>query len=186
VRELSQHILDLAENGLQAGARHLEVAIDEDLAQNRLTLRVADDGQGMDAAMLQRVTDPFFTTRTTRRVGLGLPLLKAAAERCNGGLTITSQPGVGTTVVATFQHDHLDRAPLGDVQGSLLGILLYDACCDLYYRHRRGEQVFEFDTAAMRGELGEVSLTHPQVRAWLEEFLAEGFASLRGADATAA
>lgn len=178
MRELSLHILDVIENAIEAGARRIEVEIDEDTARNVLAIRVADDGRGMDEETLQRATDPFFTTRTTRHVGLGLPLFKAAAERCNGSLTITSQPGRGTEVKATFQYDHIDRAPLGDMPSTLLGAVLSHRECDIAYRHRVDGRTFEVDTAELREALGEVPLSHPQVRAWLEAYLEEGIRAL--------
>lgn len=180
MRELSLHLLDLMENALAAGASRLDVEIDEDLANDRLTLRVSDNGRGMTPEMVSRVGDPFFTTRTTRQVGLGIPLLQAAAERCAGGLTITSRPGVGTEVVATFQHSHIDRAPLGDLKSTLLSVLLADRTAELHYRHRRDDRVFAFDTGEMRQMLGEVPLSHPLVRDWLDAFLTEGIAELSG------
>jgi len=186
MRELSLHILDALQNSLEAGATVVELVVDEDLPADRLTITVRDNGRGMDAATLARATDPFFTTRQTRRVGLGIPLFKAAAEHCNGDFAITSEPGKGTTLTATFQHSHLDRAPLGDMAGTLLSFIL-GATCDVHYVHRRatgagetGEdngpevQEFEFDTREIKAELGDVSLSHPTVREWLRKLLAEG------------
>jgi len=180
VRELSLHLLDLMENSLEAGANGIEVEIIEDTARNRLTISISDNGRGMDPQTLERVADPFFTTRTTRHVGLGIPLFKAAARRCNGDLTITSRPGVGTRIVADFERDHIDRAPLGDVPGTLLGVILSHRQCDVRYSHRFDGRVFEFDTGQMRQILGDVPLDHPQVRAWLEDYLAQGYRELYG------
>jgi anti-sigma regulatory factor (Ser/Thr protein kinase) len=180
VLELSLHILDVLENAVEAGATRVELRIGEDLEADRLTIEVIDNGKGMDEETLARVLDPFFTTRRTRHVGLGLPLFAAAAERCNGALHVESQVGQGTRVVATFQHSHIDRAPLGDVKGTLLAFLMTGRPVDLYYVHRvtrpeAGQSgTFEFDTAELRAELGNVSLTHPAVRRWLSEFIAEG------------
>jgi hypothetical protein len=145
---------------------------------DRLTIEIDDNGRGMDEETLRRVTDPFFTTRTTRHVGLGLPLFKAAAQRCEGDLVVTSQPGVGTQVRADFRLDHIDRAPLGDMRGTLLTALLSQRAYDLHYVHRVNRRVFDFDTREIRQVLGDVPLTHPQVRAWLDEYLSEGFAEL--------
>lgn len=194
MRELSLHILDALQNSLEAGATLVELIIEEDLAADRLTITVRDNGRGMDEEQLARVSDPFFTTRRTRHVGLGVPLFKAAAERCGGDLTITSQVGKGTTLVATFQHSHIDRAPLGDMAGTLLAVIL-GGVCELRYVHRfsgrategkspeeeaGGAQVreFEFDTGKIKAELGDVPLTHPAVREWLRTFIAEGEAEL--------
>ena len=179
VLELSLHILDVLENAIEAGATQVELRIEEDLEADRLTIEVVDNGKGMDEETLARVLDPFFTTRQTRHVGLGLPLLAAAAEWCNGGLQVESQVGQGTRVVATFQHSHIDRAPLGDVKDTLLAFLMTERPIDLHYVHRVDGRTFEFDTAELRGELKDVPLTHPAVRRWLGEFIAEGEGGLR-------
>jgi len=173
MRELSLHILDVVQNSLAAGASRIELTIDQDCAADQLTIIVRDNGRGMDRAQLEMVTDPFFTTRTTRRVGLGIPLLKAAAERCNGRLVIESAPGQGTTLQAVFQDSHIDRAPLGNLASTLLTIILGDTC-DLHYVHRSDGSEFSFDTAEIRAALGDIPLTHPAARRWLREFLVEG------------
>ncbi|MCP4535881.1 MAG: ATP-binding protein [Chloroflexi bacterium] len=178
MRELSLHILDVLENTLAAGATCVDLVIKEDLVTDQLTVAVHDNGRGMNEEQLNNIYDPFFTTRTTRHVGLGIPLFKAAAERCIGELTVTSQPGQGTTLRATFQHSHIDRAPLGDIEGTLLAFIL-SGSCDLHYVHRIGEETFEFHTADIRAELGDIPLTHSAVRNWLQEFIIEGETELR-------
>lgn len=179
--ELSLHILDVMENSLEAAATLIEVVIDENLDADRLTITVRDNGRGMNDEQLARVFDPFFTTRSTRHVGLGVPLFKAAAERCNGSLTITSQVGEGTMLQAIFQHSHIDRAPLGDITGTLLVVIL-SGRCDVHYIHRvdgpETEKRFAFHTADIRAELGEIPLTHPAVRKWLNKFITKGEAEL--------
>ncbi len=179
MRELSLHILDASENSLEAGATRIELIIDEELAADRLTITIRDNGRGMSEGQLARVFDPFFTTRSTRHVGLGIPLFKAAAERCNGGLTISSQLGEGTTLEATFQHSHIDRAPLGDIVGTLLAIILSESSCNVHYVHRVDSREFEFCTAHIRAELGDIPLTHPAVRRWLQAFIAAGEEELK-------
>jgi anti-sigma regulatory factor (Ser/Thr protein kinase) len=174
MRELSLHLLDIAENAIAAGARHLHISIIESLATDSLVITIQDDGCGMDAETLAKVRTPFYTTRTTRDVGLGIPLLAAAAERSGGGLEISSAPSVGTTVVARFQRSHIDRAPLGDVAGALMAILLRsaDEGLGLTYEHRMDEWVFAFDTRELRDLLGDVSPGDAAVRRWLSEYLA--------------
>jgi len=179
MRELSLHILDVVENSLQAGATRVELTIEEDLTADHLTVLVRDNGWGMSEEQLARIFDPFFTTRTTRHVGLGLPLFKAAAERCNGSLTIASELGSGTTLQATFQHSHIDRAPLGNLPAALMALVLSARECDLAYSHRLDGREFEFDTAQIRAELGDTPLTHPVVRKWLQEFITAGEAELK-------
>ena len=177
--ELSLHILDILQNSLEAGASKVTLTIEEHLSRDLLSITVADNGAGMDSATLQRVRDPFFTKRSSRRVGLGIPLFAAAAERCNGGLSIQSEPDRGTTVVATFQHSHVDRPPLGDMATTLLSVILGQECVSLHYRHRVGERTFEVDTEEMRARLGDVPFSQPIVRKWLREYLTEGLNSVR-------
>lgn len=177
MRELSLHVLDALENSLEAGATLIELVIEEDLAADWLTIAIRDDGRGMSEDQLARINDPFFTTRSTRHVGLGIPLFAAAAERCEGNLAVTSQPGKGTSLQATFRHSHIDRAPLGDITGTLLAVILAGSS-DLHYIHRLDGHQFEFHTADVRSELGDIPLTHPAVRTWLRDFINEGEASL--------
>jgi hypothetical protein len=135
MRELSLHILDILQNSVEAGATRVALSIVEDLAADLLTIEVRDNGRGIPPDKLPHVFDPFYTSRKTRHVGLGLPLLKAAAERCDGDAILVSAVGAGTTVTATFRHSHLDRAPLGDMTGTLLSFVLGGAC-ELGYVHR--------------------------------------------------
>lgn len=184
MRELSLHILDLMENTLAAGARHIRVTIEEDTRANTLTITVADDGCGMDAETQARAVDPYYTTRTTRHVGLGLPLIKAAAEQCAGSFELSSRVGEGTTVVADFQRDHIDRAPLGDMVSTLMGALLSrQNGWDLEFVHRIDEHELRLDTAEVRGVLGDIPLGHPAVREWLESFLIQEYEELNRAAA---
>ena len=177
------HILDIVENAIDAKAHHIDLSVVENIDEDRLQITVQDDGRGMDVEMLKRVRDPFFTTRSTRHVGLGLPLLAAAAERCAGKLVIQSTPSQGTTVTATFQHSHIDRAPLGDMPGTLMCILLRGERFDLRYTHRildsASERTFELDSSQLLHELGGLPLSHPLVRRWLSEFVAQGEQSLK-------
>lgn len=179
------HVLDLVQNSLEAGATRVEVEVVEDTAMDCLLLSVEDDGRGMSAETLNEISNPFYTTRTTRRVGLGIPLLLAAAQRCGGELRIESEPGRGTKVTATFQRSHIDRAPLGDMAETLLSVLLRERPVELHYRHRVDGRTFEFDTRAVKAELGGLSFSHPAVVNWLRGYLSEGIAELYegGADA---
>lgn len=184
MRELSLHLLDIAENGIAAGATLIRLIIDEDLDADLLQLTVEDDGRGMDDELLKRITDPFVTSRTTRRVGLGIPLLKAAAESCNGSFQIESVPGQGTKIYVAFQHSHLDRAPLGDMTGTVLTMVVGYPKVDVYYRHRVNGVVFEFDSRPIKEELGDIPLSDPAVLAFLRGLLEEGDAELRSGAAS--
>ena len=173
MQQLSQHVLDLAQNAVEAGARHVGIEVVEDLSGDRLTIRVVDDGRGMDEATIRRATDPFYTTRSTRRVGLGLSLLSAAAEAAGGGMCVESRLGQGTTVEATFQRSHLDRAPLGDLPGTLLVLVVGNPEVTFRYRHVADGREFEFDGGEVRAAAGELWPGHPAVLRWLREALAE-------------
>ncbi len=180
-RDLSQHILDIAENGVKAGATLLHLTIEEDFAADTLHIVVQDNGCGMNAETLAKVEDPWFTTRTTRNVGLGIPFFKQAAEMCNGTFDITSEPGVGTITEATFQHSHIDRPPLGDLAGTLLCMIVGFVGVDVLYEHHVDDREFVLDTREIRAILGDdIPFSDPDVLAFLNESLHEGWASLQG------
>ena len=180
-RDLSQHILDIAENGTNAGATLLYIDIQEYLAADRLTITVRDNGCGMDDETLKRVVDPWFTTRTTRSVGLGIPFFKQAAEMCGGDFDIQSVPGQGTTTRATFQHSNIDRPPLGDIVGTLLCLIVGYPDVDWNYHHQIDDREFSLETHEIREILGDdVPLSDPEVLAFLRGTLEEGLASLGG------
>ena len=173
MKELSLHILDIVQNSVAAGAKFITLDLIEDVNTDLLEFSIKDDGCGMTEETLKKVTDPFTTGRTTRRVGLGIPLLKAAAELTGGGLELTSEPGVGTTVTARFVYDSIDRQPLGNMAETILGIIISYENIDFVYYHRVNEKEFTIDTREIKGILGEVSLNEPEVVLWLSGFLNE-------------
>lgn len=179
MEELSLHILDLLQNSLGAGAGRVEIVIDEDLERDSFLLEIIDNGRGMSREFVARVLNPFTTTRTTRRVGLGLSLLEMAARQCNGGIEIDSEPGKGTRIRVFFQHSHWDRAPLGNIRATLITTISANPCLHLLYRHRVGERSFSLDTAEIKALLGEdIPLNQMAVLGWLEEYLTEGLIDL--------
>jgi len=179
LRELALHLLDIAENSVAAHARNITLTVNEDLAHDRLRMSVEDDGKGMDEEMVAQVVDPFVTSRTTRKVGLGIPLLKAAAEACNGFLTITSEKGKGTLVVVEFQHSHIDRMPLGDVAGTVLSLVIAFPAVHWKLIYRVNDQEFEFDDLPIKETLDGVSLTEPQILAYIRQTLQDGIYNIR-------
>ncbi|NWF54848.1 MAG: sensor histidine kinase [Syntrophaceae bacterium] len=172
--ELSMHILDIVQNSLRAQARRVEVRILEDLERDLLRIEVLDDGRGMPPDILKRVIDPFYTTRPARVAGLGIPFLKEAAERCGGGLEVQSQEGKGTRIVATFQLDHFDRAPLGDLGETMAILITGNPGVDFFYEHRVDGRVYRLDTAEMRAVLGTVGLEDPSVFSLIQADIREG------------
>ena len=147
MEDLSLHILDVVENSVAASAATIEISIVEDTAGDRLTLEIKDDGEGMDETVRQKALDPFFSSRTTRRIGLGLPLLAQAACDSGGDLELESTPGEGTTVRAEFQLSHPDRKPLGDIAASLVAILAGKPHLDVRFHYERdGELIAGLDS----------------------------------------
>jgi len=174
VKEIALRILDIVENGLAAGATAIEIAVEEDAAGNRLRVSVSDDGRGMDARKLSAVGDPFVTSRTTRVAGLGIPLLKAAAEACNGRLEVRSAPGQGTALTAEFQRDHIDRMPLGDLAGTVLSLVVANPEIHWRFQYQADGRTFLFDTDPIRRALGDVPLSEPSALRCIREMLQEG------------
>lgn len=178
LEDLSQHILDIAENSLNAGARRVEITVDQDTGKNRLALEVMDNGHGMDAETAVKVLDPFYTTRTTRRVGLGLPFLKQSAELCGGFLSLKSTPGEGTTLRAEFTLDCIDRPPLGNIPSTLVTLLAGAPNVRWIYRHVCNGRTFAFDSEEILNILEDPQmLRSPEVALWLRDFLRENIES---------
>ncbi|HOU43853.1 MAG TPA: ATP-binding protein [Anaerolineaceae bacterium] len=179
MRELSLHLLDIAENSVAAGASWIQIVVDESIVQDRLYISVRDNGKGMDAETIQKVLDPFYTSRTTRKVGLGLPLLKAAAESCNGYLTIQSTPGIGTCVEIEFQHSHIDRMPLGDLASTLLTLVISAPQIHWECQYQVDSQTFLFDNQPIMQELEGIPLTDPAVLSFLRQLIEEGIQNIQ-------
>ncbi len=173
--ELSLHILDIVNNSVKAGASLIEVTVNEAVEQNLLEIFIQDNGCGMDEDFLSHVTDPFQTTRTTRKVGMGLSLFKAAAESTGGGLTIDSHKGVGTVVKVRFVYNHIDRQPLGDMAETMLTLISGNETVDFVYTHKVNGKTFTLDTREIKQILGgEVSLGSPEIVTWLKDYIKEG------------
>lgn len=148
MEDLSLHILDIAENSVSAGAKRVEIVIHEDAKNDLLTVEINDDGSGMDEETIKKAHDPFFTTKTTRRVGLGIPLLAQAAREAGGYIEITSKKGQGTHIKATFQYGHIDRKPLGDIEETLKTLIIACPGVNFVFEHKAGDNVTRFDTTA--------------------------------------
>jgi hypothetical protein len=172
--ELSMHILDIVQNSLRAQARGVEIRVLEDLGRDQLRIEVQDDGRGMSPETVKKVIDPFYTTRPTRVAGLGVPLLKEAAEQCGGSLEVHSREGKGTRIVATFQLDHFDRAPLGDMGETLAILITGNPGVEFLYEHRVNGRSYRLDTREMREVLGPVGLEDPSVFAFIRQDIQEG------------
>ncbi len=173
MQDFSLHILDLVENSINAKATRIVIKINEDVDNDLLTIEISDNGQGMDRKMLAKVFDPFVTTRTTRRVGLGLSLFAQAATDCNGEVKIDSQPGKGTKLMGTFQLSHIDLKPWGSMVDTLVTLIVGNPEIDFLYQHKKGSFEYTLDTAVIKKELGDVPLSHPEVVTLLRKDIKE-------------
>jgi len=179
LRELALHILDIAENSISAGADRISIQVEENLEEDSLKIRIEDNGKGMDADTLARITDPFVTSRTTRKVGLGIPFFKAAAEACDGTFNIQSQPGQGSNVEAVFKHSHIDRMPLGDLTGTLMTLIIGTPDIHWIFEYRVNDQQFVFDDEPIKNTLEGIPLSEPAVMKFIRKAIEEGIADVR-------
>lgn len=163
MKDFSLHILDLVENSINAGANRIEIRVAEDSISNLLTVEINDNGRGMSKEMVSKALDPFVTTRTTRKVGLGLSLFAQAARACNGEAKIDSQLGKGTRLVGTFQLSHIDLKPWGSMVDTLIILIVSNPEKDFFYHHRKGTFEYTLDTEVIKKELGEVPISNPEV-----------------------
>lgn len=173
MQELSMNVLDVAENSVAAGATLTQITLCIDSAAKRQILTIADNGKGMPPELLENITDPFVTTRTTRKVGLGLPFLKMAAEMTGGGLDIQSTVGKGTTVTAIFTLGHIDLMPLGDLGGTVAGLVQCNPDVDFLFTLTADGEQFAMDTRELRTVLDGVSFAEPDIALWLRDYLRE-------------
>lgn len=180
MNELSLNILDIAQNSIAAGATRITIDIHEASKQNILRFSVQDNGRGMSKELCSSVIDPFVTTRTTRRVGLGLPLLHMITQQCGGKLTIASELGKGTVVEAIFLYDHIDRPPLGNVKHTVLSLLVGNPHLEIEYIHHFEECVFRINSLEITSILGDIPLNHPLVFEWLENHIETGLREIYG------
>jgi anti-sigma regulatory factor (Ser/Thr protein kinase) len=179
LKELSLHILDIAENSVNAGATKIEILVVENLNKDELIINIKDNGKGMDPEKLKNISDPFITSRTTRKVGLGIPFLKAAAEACEGSLEITSERGVGTEVKVRFKLSHIDRMPLGDLQNTWLNLLIGYPKIHWVFDYSINDKTYSLNDQPIKEVLQEIPLSDPQVIGYLKNEIANGFESVK-------
>ena len=178
MQELSLNVLDVAENSVRADASLVEITVEEDTAAGWLTIVIRDNGRGMTPEQVQTVIDPFYTTRTTRKVGLGVPFFRMAAQLSGGQLTIQSRVGEGTAVTATFGLTSIDRMPLGDINGTIATLVQCNPGIDWLYTRRKDGREMVMDTRQFREVLEDMPLDSPEVLGFLRDYLAENTAEL--------
>lgn len=178
--EISLNVLDVAENSTRAGASLVEIRVLADSGKDTLTIQILDDGCGMTEEQIAHVTDPFFTTRKTRKVGLGVPFFKYAAEITGGSFSITSTVGVGTTVTAVFVLSSIDRMPLGDMTSTIHSLIVYHPDTDFLYTYQHNGNSFSLDTRELREILGGVPFDVPEISQYIREYLEENKTEVDG------
>lgn len=171
--ELSLHILDLAENSVRAMATLIRIHVLADPAKDFLSISIEDNGKGMSKSVLEQVTDPFYTTRTTRKVGLGISFFKMAAESSGGTFSIDSQPGKGTITKASFVLSHIDRMPMGNLTETMHTLITMHSEIDFIFEYTYEDRSFTLDTRTFREILGEVSFREPEVSGFIRSYLEE-------------
>ena len=171
--ELSLNILDVAQNSVKANASLIEISVEADTVADTLIITISDNGCGMSAEQTEKVTDPFFTTRTTRDIGLGVPFFKLAAEITGGNFEITSTLGEGTIVKAGFVLSHIDRMPLGDMTQTMQTLITFNEEIDFLYKFVIDAREFSLDTREFREVLGGVPFSTPEVREYIQDYLSQ-------------
>ena len=171
MKELSLHILDIMQNSIRAEASKIKLEIHEDTESNWLTIGIEDNGKGIPETIKDQVTNPFTTTRTLRKVGLGLPLFSQLCRECEGGLKITSEEGKGTCIIGMLKYDHIDRLPIGDMASTMEVLIRAKPEIHYIYVHRFGKKEFIFDTRDIIEVLGELPINHPDILEWIREYI---------------
>lgn len=180
MRELSLNVMDVAQNSVRAEATLVRITVTESDKDDRLVIEIADNGCGMTQEQVQQVIDPFFTTRTTRKVGLGVPLFKLSAEQTGGSFDIQSEKGVGTTTTASYVKSHVDMTPLGDINSTVKILIQCNPQIDFVYTCTTDNGSFTLDTRELREVLGDVSLDTPDVLLWIGDYLEENTKNIYG------
>ncbi len=178
MKELSLHILDIAQNSIVAGASSIEIDIDENSGTNTLLIRIKDNGKGIPPDMLHKITDPYTTSRTTRKVGMGLPLLNDACRLSGGKLSVSSVQNEGTEIVATLGLNHIDRQPLGDVAGVLLLLVSANPTIEFIYQYSKNGNSYIFNTKEVKEALDGLPINSPEVIRMLREMIEENLEEL--------
>lgn len=179
MNDLALHILDIVQNSIRANATFVKILVWENILRDLLTIEIADDGSGMSAEQIRKVFDPFFTSRTTRKVGMGLPLFKQSAEQCGGGVTIDSKIGEGTVVKATFQISNLDCPPMGELGNVIVLLASSNVNVRIIFEYRYNEESYIFDTMEIKEILGDVPLNNPKIISYLDEMVSNNIQNIK-------
>lgn len=179
MNDLSMHILDIVQNSISAGATRVTLTVDEAPGADLLTIVIGDNGKGMTPEQVSRLSDPFFTSRTTRKVGMGIPLLMDSARQSGGDVRIESEPGKGTEVTAVFGYSNIDRPPLGDVANALMLLVSSNPALDFLFTYRYNGEEYLFDTVDVREIFGDDALKDLTIIRNLEEMIKDNMREIR-------
>jgi hypothetical protein len=179
MQDFSAHIMDIAQNSVRAKAGRIEIEVNDLLQQDVYSITICDNGCGMDAETLAKVSDPFFTSRTVRKVGLGIPLLKQNAEATGGYFDIQSAPGRGTRTRAVFSHKHLDRPPVGDIPGAIVLLVAANPDIEIIYKHTTDKGEYIFNSTEVKEVLDEVPLNDPEIVRALRQMIEENLNEIK-------
>ena len=174
MNELSLYILDICENSIHADSKNLYLTIEENIKDNLLIITIEDDGRGMSKEVLEKVANPFYTTRTTRKVGLGIPLFKELCELCEGSFEIKSTVGVGTKDIAKFKLDSIDLPPLGNIEDTLYCLACNDKNVELTFKYIKGDKEFSFSTLEIKEVLDGIPFSEPSIMQWFKDMVKDG------------
>ncbi len=174
MQDIAMYMLDIANNALNAQAKNIKICLEIDEREDRLSLSIEDDGVGMDEETQRKVVDPFFTTRKTRSIGLGIAFFKALADQCEGIFTLRSKPNEGTTIKVVIRNSHIDRPPLGDIAETIITLIQADTLVDYQFKYQFEDSVFIFNTIDVKKILDDIKINEPGVLVWLKNYLNEG------------
>lgn len=177
MEDISLHILDIVENSIIAGAKNISIKINEDKKKDLLEIEIKDDGKGMDEKLMRKAIDPFVTTKAGKKTGFGLALLEEAAKSAGGSFSVKSKKGVGTVIRSSFQYNHWDRKPMGNIKETLLCLIVSNPDVHFAYKYTKGKKIHKVDTEILRKEAGETSRNLPQWIKFLKENIDPGFKS---------
>ncbi|MBN2165615.1 MAG: sensor histidine kinase [Marinilabiliaceae bacterium] len=178
MKDLSMHIMDIVQNSTRANATLIKIIVNENPGLNMLQIKIIDNGDGMDPEITKQVSNPFFTSRTTRKVGLGIPLLIQNAEQTGGNVSIESDKGKGTIITASFQHRHIDRVPWGDIPGTITLLFSGNPSIDFVYSHHFNNEVFEIDSRIIKKELDGIPINQPAIIKFIKEMIDENLKNI--------
>jgi len=176
--ELALNILDLVENSIKAKASFIEISLDESTIDDILALKIMDNGQGMDNDFARSIKSPFVTTRTTRRVGLGIPFIRQITEMCEGEFNIASEKGKGTKLEAVMKNSHIDRPPIGDIAGAIHSLIVLNPDIDFKFTYKKDNNNYSIDSREWKEVLGEVPINSLEVQKLLKKDINEGLKNL--------